>query len=174
MVAGSYVERTSRQLAALLSLPRLAAVELDVRSVLAGGDRRRAAVDLAVAACEEALLDGRHAVVFTSRTLHTEPGEAGLTVGAQVAQALVDIVGGIGTRPAFVVAKGGITSSRVAVEALGMRRARVLGQALPGVPVWRLGPESRFPGLCYVVFPGNVGGDRALVEILGRLSCGAR
>ena len=28
-------------------------------------------------------------------------------------------------------------------------------QALPGIPVWRLGPESRFPGLAYVVFPGQ-------------------
>ena len=38
-----------------------------------------------------------------------------------------------------------------------MRRAEVLGCVRPGVPVWRLGPDSRAPGLAYVVFPGNVG-----------------
>jgi uncharacterized protein YgbK (DUF1537 family) len=45
-----------------------------------------------------------------------------------------------------------------------------LGQILPGVPVWRLGPGSRFPGAPYVVFPGNVGGKNALTrtaEIFG-------
>ena len=42
-------------------------------------------------------------------------------------------------------------------------------QILPGVPVWRTGAESRHPGLAYVVFPGNVGGDDALVEVARRL-----
>ena len=51
-----------------------------------------------------------------------------------------------------------------ATAGLGVRRALVLGQILPGVPVWRLGPETRFPGLAYVVFPGNVGGPEALSE----------
>lgn len=37
--------------------------------------------------------------------------------------------------------------------------------AASGVPVWRLGPESRFLGLPYVVFPGNVGDARALSEV---------
>jgi uncharacterized protein YgbK (DUF1537 family) len=40
----------------------------------------------------------------------------------------------------------------------------VLGQLLPGVPVWRLGSESRFPGVIYIVFPGNVGGPDALAQ----------
>jgi len=30
-----------------------------------------------------------------------------------------------------------------------------MGQALAGVPLWQLGPESRFPGVPYIVFPGN-------------------
>jgi hypothetical protein len=34
------------------------------------------------------------------------------------------------------------------------------------VPLWQLGPESRYPGLPYVVFPGNVGGPESLVEIV--------
>ncbi|MBI2478639.1 MAG: hypothetical protein HYV60_08390 [Planctomycetia bacterium] len=31
----------------------------------------------------------------------------------------------------------------------------VRGQILPGIPVWQLGPETRYPGLPNVVFPGN-------------------
>jgi uncharacterized protein YgbK (DUF1537 family) len=48
-------------------------------------------------------------------------------------------------------------------------RAEVLGPIVPGVPVWKLGPESRFPGMPLVVFPGNVGGPESLVETLRRL-----
>jgi hypothetical protein len=37
------------------------------------------------------------------------------------------------------------------------------------VPVWQLGVEARFPGLGYVVFPGNVGTDTALADLISRL-----
>jgi uncharacterized protein YgbK (DUF1537 family) len=68
-----------------------------------------------------------------------------------------------------VLAKGGITSSDVATKGLSVKRAMVLGQLLPGVPVWKLGPESRYPDLIYVVFPGNVGGPDALAEAAEKL-----
>jgi uncharacterized protein YgbK (DUF1537 family) len=45
----------------------------------------------------------------------------------------------------------------------------VLGQILPGVPVWRLGSESRYPGIPYIVFPGNVGNVEALADIVTSL-----
>jgi uncharacterized protein YgbK (DUF1537 family) len=53
-----------------------------------------------------------------------------------------------------------------------VRRAQVLGQVSPGVPVWRLGPESRFAGAPYVVFPGNVGDAGTLAEIVLGLVAG--
>jgi uncharacterized protein YgbK (DUF1537 family) len=46
----------------------------------------------------------------------------------------------------------------------------VMGQVLPGVPAWKLGPESRYPGMAYIVFPGNVGENDALVEIKNLLA----
>jgi len=65
--------------------------------------------------------------------------------------------------------KGGSTASHLATEALGVRRAIVLGQLQPGVPVWRLGEESRWPGLRFVIFPGNVGTPESLAEALRTL-----
>lgn len=48
-----------------------------------------------------------------------------------------------------------------------MRRAMVLGQAAPGVPLWRCDEETcLYSGVPYVVFPGNVGGDDALAKLV--------
>ena len=46
----------------------------------------------------------------------------------------------------------------------------VQGAILPGVPVWKLGEEALFPGLSYVIFPGNVGNDTALYEAVLKLT----
>ena len=122
------------------------------------------------AAAKAAMREGRHAVVFTSRGHETALGRAGdLKAGAIVSAALSGIVRALPARPRFLVAKGGITSSDVATGGLGMRRALVLGQAAPGVPVWKMGPETRFPGLNYVVWPGNVGGPGALRDFIATL-----
>ena len=44
-----------------------------------------------------------------------------------------------------------------------------IGQVRPGVPVWRLGAESRFPIMPYIVFPGNVGEAETLAEVVTEL-----
>jgi len=89
----------------------------------------------ASAMAEEAITAGLHAVVYTSRALESALGRAGdLRAGKIVSDSLVNIVRSLVTRPRFMIAKGGITSSDIATRGLGMRRARVLGQAAPGVP----------------------------------------
>jgi uncharacterized protein YgbK (DUF1537 family) len=67
------------------------------------------------------------------------------------------------------VAKGGITSSDLASKGLSVKRAEVLGAIIPGVPVWRLDAQAKFPEIIYVVFPGNVGNDAALKEVCRKL-----
>ena len=55
------------------------------------------------------------------------------------------------------------------MKALGVKRALVLGQIQPGIPVWQTDPDSRFPGIPYIIFPGNVGETDTLrksVEVL--------
>ena len=164
IVVGSYVQKSTRQLEQALELPGLSAVELSVPRVLDPA-ARPAEIVRAAQAADDALGAGQDVAVYTSRELATEKGRAGeLGIGEQVSSALVEVVRRITVSPRFIVAKGGITSSDVATEGLSVRRAWVLGQILPGVPVWRLGEESRFPGLSYVVFPGNVGTDESLAE----------
>jgi len=165
IVVGSYVPKSTEQLACLLEHADVAPVELPVESVR---EETSAAgvIGVAVSKLETLLQSGRDAVLFTSRQLVTgRDAEESLRIGQRVSAALVEIVSRLATPPRFFVAKGGITSSDLATRALGLRRAVVRGQILPGAPVWRLGPESRFPGLDYVVFPGNVGGKEALLEV---------
>ena len=71
--------------------------------------------------------------------------------------------------PRFILAKGGITASDIATQALNVKKAMVLGQILPGVPVWQLGTESRFVGMPYIVFPGNVGDADSLASVVQHL-----
>ncbi len=78
-------------------------------------------------------------------------------------------MGELSVSPSFVVAKGGITSSDVGTKALRVKRALVLGQIAPGVPVWQTGEESRFPGIPYVIFPGNVGEEDTLKKAVSVL-----
>jgi uncharacterized protein YgbK (DUF1537 family) len=72
-------------------------------------------------------------------------------------------------RPKFIVAKGGITSSDLATKGLSAEKAFVLGAITPGVPVWQMDSKSKFPGISYVVFPGNVGNQNSLLEVCRKL-----
>jgi uncharacterized protein YgbK (DUF1537 family) len=169
-VVGSHVPTTSLQLAALLRRKDLAAIPIAVNRLLKENDRE-AEIQHAVAAMNSAIESGQDAVVYTSRRLVTGTGARDtLAIGRRVSDSLIRIVQGLRFQPRYIVAKGGITSSEVATRALGVERAEVLGQVLPGVPAWKLGDETRYPGMAYIVFPGNVGEDNALVLIQERLT----
>ena len=62
----------------------------------------------------------------------------------KISDAVQSLVGNLEAEPAFVIAKGGITSSDVGTKALRVKRASVMGQIKPGIPVWQTGEESRF------------------------------
>ena len=116
---------------------------------------------------------GKTAVVYTGRTLlvrEDDTQESALLRSVRISDGLQTIVRELTVAPAFLIAKGGITSSDVAVKALGARRGFVLGQIKPGIPVWRTGKESLFPGVPYVIFPGNVGEENTLREIVELLT----
>lgn len=172
VVVGSYVPKTSGQLQPLLALPDVVGIELSVDGLL--GAEREATIATAAAEADRALQRDADAVVYTSRRLITgEDGAASLAIGSSVSAGLVEVVQRITARPRYLIAKGGITSSDTATKALAVKRALVLGQALAGVPVWRLGDESRWPGLAYIVFPGNVGGPNAVADLVAALRSGA-
>ena len=168
VLVGSHVEMTTRQLGEALKLDGVLAVELSVPLLLDDGEReeelRRVAAEVNAGLAESEI------VVYTSReVVGGGTGRTGFEVGRAVSDALVEVMRRVDREAplAFVVAKGGITSSDVGTRGLGVRRAEVAGQMLPGiVSVWVLPEESAFPGLPYVIFAGNVGGPDSLARVI--------
>jgi len=166
VVVGSHVQTTTRQVEAALALPDIRKVEVSVPALL-DDHLREGEISRAVGRIEGLIGEGQDALVCTSREVITATSDLdSLAIGRRTSRALVKIVRRVNTRPAWIITKGGITSSDVATEGLGVHRVEVLGQAVPGVPVWRTGPESRWPNGIYVVFPGNVGDDRAVARMI--------
>jgi uncharacterized protein YgbK (DUF1537 family) len=166
IVVGSYVTKTTNQLNKLLLHKSLVPVEIDVSKVL----RKELEVSEMACALDGYLKEGKDVVLYTSRLLQFGTSELhSLAIGNIVSAFVTTLLSTLQTVPKFIIAKGGITSSDIATKSLGIKSAIVIGQALPGVPVWLAGDESKFPGLPYIIFPGNVGDDDALANLYEKL-----
>ncbi|MEU6376602.1 four-carbon acid sugar kinase family protein [Streptomyces sp. NPDC046909] len=175
IVVGSHVSLTTRQLNHLReTTPDLAEFELDVTQLLDPARRETHIQETATAAATA--MATADTVIRTTRTVVTaaDPDES-LAISRSVSAALVETVRRITAtrRPAFVIAKGGITSSDTATHGLEIRRAWARGTLLPGiVSLWQPvdGPATGIP---YIVFAGNVGDDTALTTAVALLRSAA-
>jgi uncharacterized protein YgbK (DUF1537 family) len=171
VVVGSHTASTNAQLAAAIEAHHLHVVELDAATVV---DDRENGHFAEVGRCIQevsAHLRSHDVVLATGREVLTRGRDTPLLTSRAIADALVEVVAQVASREPlrFLVAKGGITSSDMAVRALSARRALVTGQMLPGtIPLWEL-LDGAAPGLPYVVFPGNVGDAAALSRVLDTL-----
>lgn len=172
IVVGSHVNKTSRQLERLRSCRYpIEFIEFDQHRVLVEGGLE-AERDRVVALTEKAISEGRTAAVYTRRErldLDTADADRQLEVSLKISDAVTGIISGLSTRPSFIIAKGGITSSEIGTKALKVRRALVKGQVRPGIPVWQTGEESKFADMPYIIFPGNVGTEDDLKDIVEAL-----
>ncbi len=174
VVVGSHTQKTTQQLEELLKLENVVPVAFDSDKVLESDQNFRAEIDRCLRAEEEIIKGGKTAAVYTKRTLLSlddDTKESALQRSVKISDGVQRLVGELEVEPSFIIAKGGITSSDIGTKALKVKRANVLGQICPGIPVWQTGDESRFPNKAYVIFPGNVGDSETLkeaVEILTR------
>lgn len=170
VIAGSYVPKTTAQLAVLResSGDRLTTIEIQVEDLLRGAESSAKTIREAIHTAEREICRGQDVLVMTSRKLvvGTDAGKS-LEIGSVVAHALVEFLVNLKTKPRYIIAKGGITSSDMATKGLRMKRAMILGQAGAGIPLWRCDEESsKWAGIPYVVFPGNVGAEDALFKLV--------
>lgn len=165
VVVGSYVPKTTHQLRYLLERRKHEVLEVNVHD-LWNAEHVDDTREHMVRQTERWLSSGKDVVIYTSRELKAgADAESSLKINSVVSTFLVSIVNALRVRPAFIIAKGGITSSDLASQGLSSKSAVILGQAIAGVPVWRLDSTSKFPKMIYVVFPGNVGDEAALWNV---------
>jgi uncharacterized protein YgbK (DUF1537 family) len=171
VVVGSHVGLTSRQVAVARQSSGLVEVPLDVSRATDPVDRDGYVADTTrrvVAAMADS-----DVVLVTSRTLMLGNGaDDNVKIASTISGALTRVTrGALTAKPVWVVAKGGITAHDVAVQGLGIRRARVLGQLLPGmVSVLRpVDADEAAVGTPYVVFAGNVGDENTLSHVVSVL-----
>jgi uncharacterized protein YgbK (DUF1537 family) len=167
IVVGSYVPKTTKQLYNLLKINELESIELNINAIL----NQSLILENVLFQLDNLISKGKNVVIYTSRDLLSGNDEKeSLKIGNTIADFVTSLVENLSIAPKFIIAKGGITSSDIATKALKIRRAKVLGQALAGVPVWEAGAESKFPFMPYIIFPGNVGDDDSLADLYEKLS----
>jgi uncharacterized protein YgbK (DUF1537 family) len=162
VVCGSFVDRTTRQLAHLLADHPGTLLEVDIDAAqsdpVAEGERLKT--------CARALLDsGSIAVVSTPRVdVH---GHAGRGAGDRLTAALATVAGALADEIDLLVLKGGATSASIVAAGLGADVVDVVGPVGHGASLWSV-PVGDGRLLPTIVAPGNVGDDGALADLVGR------
>ena len=150
-IVGSHVQKTTRQLNALLAGQGVVGIEVDVERVLHDGDAL--------------MQEGLTPVVYTSRKeVRLTDADERQHLGQRISDFLVEMVARLPFVPSYLVAKGGITSNDILTKGLALKSAVVLGQIVPNVPCVM---TDYFP---YIIFPGNVGDDDSLREVYEKLN----
>lgn len=169
IIIGSHVKKTTEQFEKLRELDAVKFIEFNHLLVL-DTPRLEEELQRIIRETEDAIRHGMTVAVYTGRKrFDAGSEEESLRVSVQISDALTSIVRRLSVQPAFLIAKGGITSSDVGTKGLSVRRALVLGQVAPGIPVWQTGAESKFPGMSYIIFPGNVGAAETLRDVAAML-----
>ncbi len=166
LAVGSYVPMTSRQLDFLKKNFPVEYIEIQAKKLFndAGFQSETKRVSDRI---NSNLKNNRVVVFYTSRKIiKGKTAEDNLRIINLISAGIVEIVKKITVRPGFFIAKGGITASDILTKSFNVRKAHVLGQIIPGVPVWQLNDCKSFPDLIYMPFPGNLGGDEAVYNAI--------
>ncbi|MFC4712878.1 four-carbon acid sugar kinase family protein [Planococcus dechangensis] len=167
IMIGSHVKKTTEQFEVLKTSSFIEFIEFDVHLVL-HPEKFQAEIERVIETTERLIRQGQTVAVYTKRErldLGDNQQEKELKLSVKISDAVTSIVKKLSVRPSFIIAKGGITSSDIGTNGLSVKRATVAGQIKPGIPVWLTGSESKYPGLAYVIFPGNVGSKTSLKEV---------
>lgn len=166
VVVGSHTKKTTSQLESLKEVDGIEFIEFNSDLVL-DEMKFEQEIKIVVSLSEKFISEGTTVVTYTKRKLlvvENDSKEDALIRSVKISDAVQSLVGRLTVEPSFVIAKGGITSSDVGTKALAVKKANVMGQIKPGIPVWQTGDESKFPKTPYVIFPGNVGEISTLKE----------
>ncbi len=171
VVIGSHVQKSTEQLNRLKVKESLHFIEFHCNLVV-DDTQFKEEIKRVQLEVNKKIAEGITVVVHTSREridLGKGRGEEELALSVEISRAVTQFVNHCHPQPRYVIAKGGITSSDVGTNGLEVKKAEVLGQIAPGVPVWKTDQESIFPTIPFVIFPGNVGEADTLKEVIEKL-----
>lgn len=169
ILVGSHVRKTTEQLSRLLEESGLQGLEVEVDACSGEAGKKQLTHLLDQAARLHA--QDLDLVIFTSRSERQFADQATrLDFGETVSAFLMDLLRALPEDLGFLISKGGITSNDVLSSGLALRKARVMGQILPGCSVVQCPHDHpRYPDLPVVIFPGNVGDAESLALARRRL-----
>jgi uncharacterized protein YgbK (DUF1537 family) len=161
VLCGSFVDRTTRQLAHLLDDHPGTLIEVDVDAARAEpvAEGRRLA-----ARARSLLARGSIAVVATPRV--DAYGHAGRVAGDRLTAALATVADALVDEIDLLVLKGGATSASIVASGLGADVVDVVGPVGHGASLWSVPFGGR--QLPTIVAPGNVGEHDALSDLVAR------
>lgn len=162
VVCGSYVARSTDQLQRLCDARGITPVVVDLHALLSSDGALAAETARAAHEVDERLAEDGVAVLSTPR--QRPAGTRTLEAGIRIARGLAAVLPALRCLPNVIVAKGGITAHVTAAEGLGCTCAHVVGPVTTGVALWRF--EARGRELSYLIFPGNVGDDDHLANVV--------
>ena len=171
IVAGSHVQKTSRQLEVLRQNLCLETIVFDQHQILQGSLMEES--ERCARLVNQKLAEGITVVLQTRRERVDLPqgsAEEQLRLTQAINDQFIRVVEQLNVRPRFMITNGGITSSDCLTRGLRVRREWVSGQIEPRIGVIRCDRASRFPELPVVIFPGNVGEDDTLAKIVAKLN----
>ena len=160
-IVGSHVKKTTEQLEALLTCEGVKGMELPIDAILNDSEALLHDTLQLLANC---ISEGITPVVYTSRKeVRIDDADKRQHLGQTVSNFLVSIVRHLPVTPAYLVAKGGITSHDILTHGLCVKVGRVMGQAINSVPC--VMAELNGKPVPYIIFPGNVGNKESLKEV---------
>ncbi len=167
VIVGSHVRKTTQQLNQLLKQTGVEGIEVDVTRLRDRPQEREAILREILNSVNQVFELEKTPVVYTSREeLSFSDIQQRLQFGVVVSTLLMDVVKQLPSQIGFLISKGGITSNDVLSIGLNLTSVRLLGQILPGCSVVRTeSNHPQFPNLPVVLFPGNVGDSRGLVDV---------
>lgn len=171
IIVGSHVKNTTQQLQYLMKhSPEIEYIEFDQHRILDGSlNEESVRVSKLV---NERIKENKIVIVATRRDRVDYPSddeEKQLDWANQISHHLVKVLSYLQQRPKFIVTKGGITGNDALVQGLHVRKEKVLGQIITNVGVVLCLEGSKFEKLPVVVFPGNVGSEDSLHEVVEKL-----
>ena len=138
--------------------PRLSALKLSIPDILNSTFK----LSETVKSVQEALSSGQNLILFTSHTSNDKPDKR--TIDKKISDVFTSLIRELTLRPSFIITANSPASSDIATNGLGIKTAQVLGQILPGIPIWTIGNETPHPGLACLIFPSEVPDSTALTE----------